>query len=59
MSKKNTYFIGTESIYLDAQGKPRTDLFVADKLHLNREGYIRWTAAIKSQLDTVLNGAGK
>ena len=59
MSQKNTYFIGTESIYLDAEGKPRTELFVADKLHLNREGYIRWAAAIKSQLDTVLDGAHK
>jgi len=58
VSKPNTYFIGTESIYLDTQGKPRTELFVADKLHLNRDGYIRWAAAIKSQLDTVLNGAG-
>lgn len=55
MSKKNTHFIGTESIYLDAKGKPRTELFVADQLHLNRDGYIRWAAAIKSQLDTVLN----
>tara|TARA_B110000908_G_scaffold128047_1_gene150302 strand:+ start:10236 stop:10955 length:720 start_codon:yes stop_codon:yes gene_type:complete len=58
-NKPNTYFIGTESIYLDAQGKPRTELFMADKLHLNRDGYIRWAAAIKSQLDTALNGAGK
>jgi len=36
---KNTYFIGTESIYLDANGNPRPELFVADKLHLSRDGY--------------------
>ena len=52
-----TYFIGTESIFLDAAGKPRPELFVEDALHLNREGYVRWTAAIKSHLDSVLNGA--
>ncbi|MGI9429066.1 MAG: GDSL-type esterase/lipase family protein [Bythopirellula sp.] len=52
----NTHFIGTESIYLDGQRKPRPELFLSDQLHLNRDGYIRWAAAIKSQLDTVLNG---
>ena len=57
-SKNNTWFIGTESIYLDANGQPRPDLFVADRLHLNPEGYTRWAAAIKSHLDTVLGGAG-
>lgn len=56
--KDNTWFIGTESVYLDAQGQPRPELFIEDRLHLNRDGYIRWAAAIKSQLDTVLNGAG-
>jgi hypothetical protein len=53
----DTYFIGTESIFLDTTGKPRPELFVQDALHLNRDGYIRWAAAIKSHLDTVLNGA--
>jgi len=53
----NTYFIGTESVFLDAQGKPRPELFREDRLHLNRDGYVRWTAAIKSHLDTVLDGA--
>ena len=58
-SRKNTCFIGTESIFLDADGLPRGELFVEDKLHLNPEGYIRWTAAIKAHLDTVLDGAGR
>ena len=40
-----------------AAGKPRPELFVEDALHLNRDGYVRWTVAIKSHLDTVLNGA--
>ena len=53
----DTYFIGTESIYLDAQGQPRLELFVPDRLHLNPAGYKLWSAAIKSQLDSVLGGA--
>ena len=53
----NTYFIGTESIFLDAKGTPRPELFAADRLHLSRDGYIRWTAAIKSHLDSVLDRA--
>ncbi|MEM8945997.1 MAG: GDSL-type esterase/lipase family protein [Planctomycetota bacterium] len=56
-NKTDTYFIGTESIYLDGTGQPRTEFFVDDRLHLNREGYHRWSAAIKSHLDSVLGGA--
>ena len=56
-STDNTHFIGTESTYLDAKGEPRPELFLPDRLHLNRDGYIRWAAIIQSHLDTVLNGA--
>jgi hypothetical protein len=56
---KDTWFIGTESIYLDAAGQPRPELFRDDKLHMNPDGYLRWAAAIKSQLDSVLGGAGE
>jgi lysophospholipase L1-like esterase len=27
-------------------GKPREDLFVADRLHLNRKGYELWTSIV-------------
>lgn len=53
----NTYFIPTESAFLDAEGRPRDELFVADRLHLNADGYVRWAAIIKSHLDGVLGGA--
>jgi len=53
----HTYFVGTESLFLDSRGQPREELFVDDQLHLNRDGYVRWAAAIKSHLDTVLDGA--
>jgi lysophospholipase L1-like esterase len=56
-SRDNTCFIGTEGIYLGADGKPLDELFVDDRLHLNPAGYTRWAAAIKSQLDSVLGGA--
>ena len=54
---KNTHFIGTESVFLNANKKPRPELFRPDKLHLTRDGYALWAAVIKSQLDTVLDGA--
>ncbi len=54
----HTYFIPTESAFLNAEGKPRDELFVEDRLHLNPDGYVRWGAIIKSHLDGVLGGAG-
>jgi lysophospholipase L1-like esterase len=53
----HTYFIPTESAFLDAEGKRRDELFIADRLHLNADGYVRWGAIIKSHLDGVLGGA--
>ena len=53
----HTYFIGTESVYLDADGNPRPELFLNDKLHQSRAGYACWSSLIKSHLDTVLDGA--
>jgi lysophospholipase L1-like esterase len=48
---KNMYFIDTEKAFLGADGKPRSDLFISDQLHLNRQGYIIWTSLIKASLD--------
>ena len=48
---KNMYFIDTEKSFLGADGKPKSDLFISDQLHLNREGYILWTSIIKASLD--------
>jgi hypothetical protein len=53
-SKRNTYFIGTDTAFLDATGEPREELFISDKLHLNAEGYKIWTEIIKGELDRVL-----
>lgn len=50
----NVHFIATESSYLNANGKPRDELFLKDRLHLNRDGYILWRATIKKNIDSVL-----
>ena len=39
---------------LDESGKPRADYLVADKLHLNPEGYRAWTAMIRPQVERAL-----
>jgi hypothetical protein len=51
----NTYFIKTSFAFLNDKGIPKDELFVADKLHLNANGYKIWTALIKNELDKVLN----
>jgi lysophospholipase L1-like esterase len=46
----NVKYIETYDIALDADGKPREELFVADKLHPNAEGYKLLTARIREFL---------
>lgn len=54
LSTPRTYFIATAEHYLDPNGQPRTELFVEDELHLNREGYRLWSSLIRARLDDVL-----
>jgi len=50
-----TFFIATAERFLDpATGRPRPDLFVADRLHLSPAGYAVWAAAISAALEEVL-----
>lgn len=51
---RNTYFIKTDFAFLNENGKPRDELFIADNLHLNTDGYKIWTAIIKKELDKIL-----
>jgi hypothetical protein len=53
-SHSNTYFIKTDSAFLDEKGKPQVDLFRSDNLHLSDKGYIVWTGIIKKELARVL-----
>jgi hypothetical protein len=54
LSTPHTYFIPTASHYLKADGTPRPELFVEDKLHLSESGYKLWSTLIRRRLDDVL-----
>lgn len=45
-SHSNLAYIDVFSRMLDVEGNPRAELFVADSLHLNAEGYAMWTSII-------------
>lgn len=51
---QNTYYIDTEKYFLSSSGLPKNDLFVADRLHLNANGYALWSRIIKNELNKVL-----
>jgi len=43
-------FIDIGQAMLDAEGKPRADIFLEDGLHMNAQGYAIWTSIIKPVL---------
>lgn len=49
-SEPNVMFVSTASAYLNADGKPRAELFKDDRLHLNADGYRIWAAMLKDAL---------
>jgi len=49
-SDKRLTYIDIFSKMLDADGKPREELFIEDKLHMNAQGYAIWTEVIKAHL---------
>jgi hypothetical protein len=51
---KNTHFISTENVFLNSSGLPKDELFRADHLHLNEDGYRVWTGVIKKELEMVI-----
>jgi len=44
-------FIDTTKPMLDADGKPKPEIFLKDMLHMNRQGYELWIPIIKSALE--------
>lgn len=44
-------FIDISSSMLDADGKPREDIFIFDGIHMDDEGYEIWTSIIKPILE--------
>ena len=53
----NTYFIPTAGAYIGPDNRPREELFVEDKLHLNEAGYDLWGSLIKAKLHHELGDA--
>jgi hypothetical protein len=53
-NKKNTYFIKTDSDFLNENGTPKDELFRDDKLHLTEKGYSVWTDIIRKELNNKL-----
>ena len=47
---KKTDFVDVYTLMLDDSGHPRQDIFLEDKLHMNRKGYDIWKKAIKRHL---------
>ena len=43
-------YINVHSKMLDAQGQPRAELFLPDRLHLNAQGYALWASEIGGHL---------
>jgi len=54
----HTIFIPTEDLYLGPTGRPQSELFRTDRLHLSPAGYARWTRRIRSYLDPLVAGPG-
>lgn len=53
-STPSIHFIDTGFYFLNEAGQPRGELFIADRLHLNPEGYRVWAGIIKRALDARL-----
>lgn len=51
---ESLHFINTADKFIGKDGKPMDDLFVADRLHLNADGYRLWASIIKAELAKVL-----
>jgi glycerophosphoryl diester phosphodiesterase len=53
-SQKNAYSIRTDFAFLNADGKPKDELFIKDLLHLNPAGYAVWTEIVKKELKRIV-----
>jgi lysophospholipase L1-like esterase len=51
------FFLDVGPAMLDANGKPRRELFAADGLHLSGEGYALWTQLLQPVLEKALADA--
>ena len=54
IKEKNTHFISTDNAFLNGNGLPDDELFVSDKLHLSKKGYVLWTEIIKKEISKII-----
>jgi lysophospholipase L1-like esterase len=50
LSQEGLDYIDVHTPMLDADGRPRAELFVHDRLHLSAEGYALWRQVISAHL---------
>jgi lysophospholipase L1-like esterase len=50
---KQLHFVETHPYYLTAEGEPRPELYVKDRLHQNDSGYQIWSGIIRKELERV------
>jgi lysophospholipase L1-like esterase len=53
-ARPSGYFVDVYAAMLDSGGKPRRELFGADGLHLNRDGYRLWGLILQQYRDRIL-----
>ena len=51
----NLYFVETAKSFLNKKGRPKTELFIEDQLHLNEAGYVVWSTLIRNEIEQHLN----
>jgi lysophospholipase L1-like esterase len=49
-SKKRTTYVDVYKEMIDDEGKPRSDIFLDDNLHMNKTGYVIWQKLIEPHL---------
>jgi lysophospholipase L1-like esterase len=52
-SRPSGYFVDVLPAMLDSSGRPRTELFLDDGLHLSREGYKLWSRVLESHRNQI------
>ncbi len=53
-SRPSGYYVDVFSAMVDKTGKPRTEFFLEDGLHLSREGYRLWGRVLESYRNRIL-----
>jgi len=51
----NQYYIDTASPMINHNGRPKSNLFISDSLHLSTEGYDLWSSIVHPLLEKVMN----